>query len=100
MPDTTTVLIIWGVCALLAAGIGASKGQGGLGFFLGLVLGIIGVVIIALIKPPQPEPQQAGGWWPDPYGRHEHRYYDGKTWTAYVADKGETTIDPTATSPS
>ena len=99
MIDTTTILIVWGVCALIGAAIGSSKGQGGLGFFLGLVLGIIGVIIIAVIKPPAPEPQQAGGWWPDPYGKHQHRYYDGRAWTGHVADNGQASFDPT-TSPS
>lgn len=29
------------------------------------------------------------GWRPDPYNRHEARFYDGSTWTPYVKD-GET----------
>lgn len=28
------------------------------------------------------------GWQPDPFGRHEVRYWDGSAWTAHVADAG------------
>lgn len=28
------------------------------------------------------------GWFPDPTGRHDHRWWDGATWTAHVADAG------------
>jgi putative membrane protein len=37
----------------------------------------------------------AGGWYPDPTGRHRHRYWDGQKWTGHVHDDGEaTTVDP------
>jgi hypothetical protein len=35
----------------------------------------------------------AAGWYPDPPGRHEHRYWDGNGWTLDVADAGVTGID-------
>ena len=28
------------------------------------------------------------GWFPDPTGRHDHRWWDGAAWTAHVADAG------------
>ena len=34
------------------------------------------------------------GWYPDPRGRHEHRYFDGTTWTDHVADDGRGAMDP------
>jgi predicted small integral membrane protein len=34
------------------------------------------------------------GWYPDPRGRHEHRYFDGTTWTDHVADNGRGSMDP------
>lgn len=37
---------------------------------------------------PRPE------WYPDPTGRHQHRYFDGARWTAHVADGGVTALDP------
>src|SRR5689334_6717893 len=33
-------------------------------------------------------------WYPDPYGRHEMRYYDGAQWTEHVSSHGRQTIDP------
>lgn len=33
-------------------------------------------------------------WHPDPTGRHQHRYWDGARWTAWVADAGITGRDP------
>jgi hypothetical protein len=38
----------------------------------------------------------APGWYPDPTGRHETRWYDGGMWTAHVADAGTTSRDPLA----
>ncbi|MCB9379726.1 MAG: DUF2510 domain-containing protein [Acidimicrobiaceae bacterium] len=29
------------------------------------------------------------GWFADPHGRHELRYWDGGAWTDWVADAGE-----------
>lgn len=34
------------------------------------------------------------GWYPDPTGRNEHRYWDGATWTDQVATRGVSAIDP------
>jgi len=34
------------------------------------------------------------GWYPDPSGAHQHRYWDGAKWSATVADHGHTTHDP------
>jgi Protein of unknown function (DUF2510) len=33
-------------------------------------------------------------WYPDPAGRHDHRYWDGLQWTANVADHGKQGVDP------
>jgi uncharacterized protein YxjI len=33
-------------------------------------------------------------WFPDPKGRHQHRYWDGTAWTDHVSDNGITSIDP------
>jgi Protein of unknown function (DUF2510) len=30
----------------------------------------------------------AAGWYPDPYGRHQFRYWDGRVWTDAVSDGG------------
>ena len=39
---------------------------------------------------PQPEP----GWYPDPAGRHEHRWWDGVGWTEDVSSHGRPATDP------
>lgn len=36
----------------------------------------------------------APGWYADPAGRHQHRYWDGARWTDDVADAGTASIDP------
>jgi uncharacterized protein YxjI len=33
-------------------------------------------------------------WYPDPWGRHEHRYFDGTNWTEHVASHGRQSVDP------
>ncbi|MET0150207.1 MAG: DUF2510 domain-containing protein, partial [Acidimicrobiales bacterium] len=37
-----------------------------------------------------PEP----GWYADPNGRHEYRYWDGATWSDQVSDGGVVSTDP------
>jgi len=43
-------VIVWVICAFIGMGIGKSKGKGGAGFALGLFLGPIGIIIIAVMK--------------------------------------------------
>jgi uncharacterized protein YxjI len=33
-------------------------------------------------------------WHPDPYGRHELRYWDGTQWTEHVSSHGQQSLDP------
>jgi uncharacterized protein YxjI len=40
-------------------------------------------------RPPTPP-----GWFPDPVGRHEQRYWDGVQWTEHVASHGRQSVDP------
>jgi hypothetical protein len=52
---------------------------------------------------PQSPPDEGSGqahmpppeWLPDPYGRHQLRYWSGTTWTEHVADHGLQATDPT-----
>lgn len=39
---------------------------------------------------------QAAGWFPDPSGRHQYRYWSGAAWTDDVADAGAAGTDPIA----
>src|SRR5581483_9421164 len=34
------------------------------------------------------------GWFADPLGRHQLRYYDGTQWTEHVSSNGQASIDP------
>jgi uncharacterized protein YxjI len=45
--------------------------------------------------PPQAPPgQHPPGWFPDPFGRHESRWWDGAKWTEHVASHGRQSVDP------
>jgi uncharacterized protein YxjI len=46
----------------------------------------------------QPPVSQPADWYPDPSGRHEHRYWDGSRWTEHVASHGRQTTDTDPTS--
>lgn len=39
------------------------------------------------------------GWFPDPYGRFQQRWWDGADWSAQVSTNGSPTIDPMGNSP-
>ena len=47
---------------------------------------------------PAPEPAPVvttpAGWYPDPSGRYELRYWDGTQWTEHVARQGQQFTDP------
>lgn len=45
-------------------------------------------------QPPQP------GWYPDPAGRHEYRYWNGWRWTDDVSSHGKQTTDTAPAGPS
>ena len=51
MQVSAVFVIVWVVCALVGWAIGNSKGRGTAGFFLGLLLGVIGLIIIAVMRP-------------------------------------------------
>src|SRR5680860_183807 len=36
----------------------------------------------------------APNWYPDPWGRHEHRFFDGANWTAHISSHGRHGTDP------
>jgi hypothetical protein len=39
------------------------------------------------------------GWFPDPHGRHEFRFFNGTAWTADVSDEGRRYVDPYGAAP-
>lgn len=48
---------------------------------------------------PEPTPTPSG-WFPDPLGRYEHRYFNGTAWTSDVSTGGERFVDPLGVGPS
>jgi hypothetical protein len=38
--------------------------------------------------------QVPAGWFNDPYGRYQQRYWDGRDWTGHVVTNGQQTVDP------
>jgi uncharacterized protein YxjI len=42
----------------------------------------------------QPPAQHPPGWYPDPFGRHETRWWDGSQWTEHAASHGRQVVDP------
>jgi uncharacterized protein YxjI len=39
-------------------------------------------------------PTSPAGWYADPLGRHEMRYFDGAQWTEHVSSHGRQSVDP------
>jgi hypothetical protein len=60
--------------------------------------------VVAVQPPAGPPPavQQSAappaGWYPDPEGRHQQRFWDGRMWTTHVNDQGAPSEDPVLTS--
>lgn len=84
---TTTVLavvsIICVICGMVAATIADRKGLSAGGYFLlGIVLGLLGVAIAAIVQPRQVTP--APGWYEDPWHLSPRRYFDGHQWTGHT----------------
>ena len=40
----------------------------------------------------------SAGWHRDPYGRAQHRYWDGGRWTEHIASGGQSSVDPLGSS--
>jgi hypothetical protein len=49
--------------------------------------------------PPSLPPPPGQMWAKDPSGGHQYRFFDGKTWTDYVADNGQESQDPLSQQP-
>jgi hypothetical protein len=44
--------------------------------------------------PPPPPGAPPAGWYPDPSGRHQYRFFTGHDWTADVVDNGVHSSEP------
>lgn len=87
--DWTPFIVVWLIFGVIGAAVGASKNMGCAGFLLGLLLGPIGIVIVAVsdgggkLAKIQAKPDSEG-WHPDPLGKFDARWYDGNKWTQHV----------------
>jgi hypothetical protein len=50
--------------------------------------------------PPAPIPRHPEGWYADPAGRFQHRWWDGVQWTQHVSTNGSTGTDPQPMAPT
>ena len=99
-----------GVFGGIGAAIGDRKDRRWAGFWYGMWLGPLGWIIAALLRPSAKAraelakalnpPKSQGAWWPDPKGRHQHRYWDGTRWTENVSDGGIPSIDRLSEQPA
>lgn len=70
---------------------------------------IIGAIVVAVVRrgPSRPQPQSwpggtpsplqpspSAGWYSDPTGRNEQRFWNGTAWTESVASNGQPGADP------
>lgn len=44
--------------------------------------------------------QLPSGWFPDPLGRYDHRWFNGTSWTSDVSTNGQRFVDPLGLTPS
>ncbi len=51
-------------------------------------------------QPESTQPLPAAAWYPDPFGRHQRRWWDGTRWTNRITDHDTPGIDPPGIDPS
>lgn len=93
-------LLLWGI-GLLAVGIIASviateiddEYQYRVAVFP-LIGGVI-VFIVGLVQLAKSGRSSGAGWFPDPTGRHDRRWWDGAKWTGDITDRDVQGTDPT-----
>jgi putative membrane protein len=51
------------------------------------------------VSPPSADDAVPSGWYPDPAGRHERRYWHEGRWTEHVANGGRRSADPATPAP-
>lgn len=89
--DVGLLLIVATIGGFLSGIIANSRGLGfGAYFVIGFLLPVLGLIVALTAHPDrlrQLTPASSAGWWPDPTGRFDGRYHDGRTWTRHVARK-------------
>lgn len=59
----------------------------------------MGATVLPVPCSPVTDQQYPAGWFPDPLGRYDHRWFNGSTWTSDVSINGQRFVDPLGTSP-
>jgi hypothetical protein len=112
------VLIVWAAPIIILVAVANSRGRSpafGLLGLLGLIGLVIGLIVLLTtpsqkasaygsagvypppppgVRPPGAPPALPAGWYTDPMGRFQHRYWSGTAWTANVSTNGNTSQDP------
>ena len=94
------VLVALALPAMLLQALAGSQGGGILWSLVTLALEV-GAVCLLLGRPAgewfaacNARPPSPAAWYPDPSGRHAHRFWDGTSWTSHVIDGGQVAVDP------
>jgi hypothetical protein len=86
MNDSALAIVVigWMLCGIAASVIAYKKGLNGAAYlFVGMLLGIVGVLVAAAA--PARHPMAAvPGWYPDPWQQTTWRWFDGYQWTGHV----------------
>lgn len=107
-PWLAPMLVMALICGVLGSILGGSKRMGAsAGFWWGVLLGPVGLLIVAVSESDRPTtvivqgnttapapPGTPPGWRPDPTQRFTHRYWDGARWTEHVHDGTAQGVDP------
>lgn len=87
----TTILVSPSLGSMFTGSVAwiALLGLGGIVFFVGVVLLVVGLVqrrstIAASPRPAAPTVTAPAGWYPDPHGLATLRWWDGQTWSDHV----------------
>lgn len=62
-----------------------------------IVLALVVAILVRVTRTPRPvaaPPIPPAGWFRDPWGRHEQRFWDDTAWTSRVRDGGVESDDP------
>ena len=96
------VLVVLALPAMVLQALAPSQGStGDLIWTLVALAFEVGAVCLLLGRPARDwfvacntRPQSLAAWYPDPSGRHAHRFWNGTGWTPHVADGGQVAVDP------
>ncbi|MGH2740148.1 MAG: DUF2510 domain-containing protein [Actinomycetota bacterium] len=93
-------LLLWGL-VLLVVGIIASfiateiDQEYQYRVAVGPLIAGVALFVVGLVQLAKSGRSTGAGWYPDPTGRHDRRWWDGAKWTADITDRDVQGADPT-----